>query len=430
MGARGRGFLEFPRQLEIELLRNTEVGVNDVRLAPDGTMSVSLKEVMGHILVRSESNRAVQPVVATDYATATPLADNTQFFVCHAPGVLTCIVAVNGKAQVEAQNQVVVLDAGEGTFVLPNEPPRAPYCANLNQVRDWLSLARTAQETSDLGSMVVGWLQKPSCEASANAAVPAPPLTAAATNAATPPATSPTVAAVGATTPATSPTVTAVVRLPSSDGMVQIPTGRYVVGASIPDDNHMAVSQIDLAGFWIDKFEVTNAQYKTFLDQTGHAAPAGWTAGSFPAGRDRHPAAGLTWDDAVAYCTWADKRLPTETEWEVAGRGPGSQPPLYPWGPDPTGGGKVDSLPQGGTYEVGTMIFNQSPFGVFDMTGSLWQWTGTPYAPVPQGYAILRGGRHGLLEDMAYRQPAKPNDDRFTRVASVRCAADRVQDQK
>jgi formylglycine-generating enzyme required for sulfatase activity len=72
------------------------------------------------------------------------------------------------------------------------------------------------------------------------------------------------------------------------------------------------------------------------------------------------------------------------------------------------------------------MPFNKSPFGVYDMAGTVWQWVGAAYGPVGEGNKILRGGRHGLLEDMAYRQQAKPGDDRFARVAGVRCATDQV----
>jgi formylglycine-generating enzyme required for sulfatase activity len=110
----------------------------------------------------------------------------------------------------------------------------------------------------------------------------------------------------------------------------------------------------------------------------------------------------------------------------VAGRGSGPQPALYPWGSDPTAGGQTSNLPQGNTYDVGTMAFNRSPLGVYDLIGTVWQWVDSPYAPVGEGLHILRGGRYGLLEDMAFRQPAKADDTRFTRVAGVRCAADRV----
>jgi formylglycine-generating enzyme required for sulfatase activity len=63
---------------------------------------------------------------------------------------------------------------------------------------------------------------------------------------------------------------------------------------------------------------------------------------------------------------------------------------------------------------------------VYDMAGNVWEWVGVPYGPVADGFQILRGGRHGQLKDMAYRQPAAPDDGYFLPVAGFRCAADRV----
>jgi hypothetical protein len=212
--------------------------------------------------------------------------------------------------------------------------------------------------------------------------------------------------------------------LPPSDGMVRIEDGRYKVGSSKPDDFHMASKEISVAAFWIDIYEVTNADYKEFLDATGHSQPPNWSGGTFPSGREDHPVKGVAWDEASAYCDWAIKRLPTEAEWEVAARGPGPEPPLYPWGPNSQAGGKVNQLPLIDTYEVGTMPFNKSAFGVYDMAGNVWEWVGEPYAPVPDGYKVLRGGRHGLLKDMAYHQSVEPNDNSFLSFTGFRCAAD------
>jgi formylglycine-generating enzyme required for sulfatase activity len=211
--------------------------------------------------------------------------------------------------------------------------------------------------------------------------------------------------------------------LASSEGMVKIEAGDYVLGSTKPDASHVEflTEATTLATFWIDAYDVTNAEYKAFVDQTGHAPPSAWP------GKPKYPVRGVTWDDAAAYCVWAYKRLPSEAEWESAARGPGANPPLYPWGDDPTAGGMTDDLPRTGTYEVGTFPFNRSPTGVYDMTGNVWQWVGDPYGPVSPGMRILRGGRFGLIQDMAFRQQAEPNSERFVPYAGFRCAADQVQ---
>jgi serine/threonine protein kinase len=216
----------------------------------------------------------------------------------------------------------------------------------------------------------------------------------------------------------TSPPVTA--DLPEAAGMVEIKSGSYEVGRAPADDYHTAVKAISLDGFWIDKFQTTNSQYQLFIDATG--APAAQISGG-----EKNPVRGVTWDQAVAYCSWAKKRLPTEAEWEAAGRGPGTAPQLYPWGTDDTAGGQANTLPDQDTYEVGSLAFNQSLSGVFDMVGNVWEWVEEPYSPVEDGFKVLRGGRYGNLQDLAYRVVVLPDDARYVKYAGFRCAADQVR---
>jgi formylglycine-generating enzyme required for sulfatase activity len=124
------------------------------------------------------------------------------------------------------------------------------------------------------------------------------------------------------------------VKVNPKDGakMVYVPAGMFTMG--MPDFNNAAgpdekpAHRVRLDGYWIYQTEVTVAQYKKFCTATGHAMPPEPRWGWF----DTHPIVNVSWDDAVAYCTWAGAALPTEAQWEKAARGTDSQNHLYPWG--------------------------------------------------------------------------------------------------
>jgi len=219
----------------------------------------------------------------------------------------------------------------------------------------------------------------------------------------------------------TSPLPSKAPGLPEPTDMVKVDAGTYEVGTTLfTDDYHIAPQKISLDSFWIDQYQTTNAQYRQYIQQTGAPEPQSWTGG------DNNPVMGVLWDQAVAYCSWKNKRLPDEAEWEAAGRGPGPAPQLFPWGTDPTAGGDVLKLPNH-TYEVGSQPFNVSPLKVYDMVGNVWEWVGEPYASIQAGYKILRGGRFGNPQDLAYRVAVAPDDPRYTQYAGFRCAADQVR---
>jgi serine/threonine protein kinase len=209
--------------------------------------------------------------------------------------------------------------------------------------------------------------------------------------------------------------------LPAADGMVQIPAGAYEVGAASADNYHGALTNLSLNSFWIDQYQVTFEKYQSFLSATG-------TVAADVLGKGNQPVRGVTWDQAVAYCRWVNKRLPTEAEWEVAGRGPGPNPQLYPWGNKANADGDAANLPDQDTYEVGAFSFNKSPFGVFDLVGNVWEWVGDSYASTSPGSKILRGGRFGVpVLELSYRLTVVPGDTRYIQYAGFRCAADQVK---
>ena len=181
--------------------------------------------------------------------------------------------------------------------------------------------------------------------------------------------------------------------------MVHIPAGEFTMGTSVEEAGRLARDvdahaslfknetprrKVMVQGFLIDKYPVTNRQYKRFVGDTGRRPPPGWNGPAFPEGTDDHPAANVFWQDADAYAKWAGKRLPTEEEWEKAARGTDGR--QYPWGnawdPEAT---RIDDpkRPQTRalTTPVGCFPRGASPYGVMDMCGNVAEWTSSPSQP-------------------------------------------------
>jgi len=202
------------------------------------------------------------------------------------------------------------------------------------------------------------------------------------------------------------------------EGMIRIPGGAYsfrVQGIEVEGFDDIGVDvqmpwedsarrfhqhRMELKPYYIDKYPVTNAEFKKFLDAT-HYRPKDdlnflkdWTNASIPPGWENKPVTWVSIEDARAYATWTGKRLPHEWEWQFAAQGTDSR--IYPWG-DTWEASRVPQTQRGRTMqgpdEVSAHPGGASPFGVMDMVGNVWQWT-DEYTDDHTRGGILRGGSY------------------------------------
>ena len=212
--------------------------------------------------------------------------------------------------------------------------------------------------------------------------------------------------------------------------MVKIPHGTFVMGTDeqfLPQDGEGPTRTVEISEFWMDKYEVNNWEFGVFVNASGYVTEAENFGDSFvleyllsekikeditqavanapwwlpvknaswqhPEGLDSnlierwdHPVVHISWNDAVAYCEWRSKRLPTEAEWEYAARG-GLRSRLYPWGNKfmPKGEHYLNiwqgEFPTENTKEDGCIgpcpVYSYYPnkFGLYNMAGNVWEWT-------------------------------------------------------
>lgn len=175
--------------------------------------------------------------------------------------------------------------------------------------------------------------------------------------------------------------------------MVSIPEGFFPMGvpkaARDGGVDERPNHEVFVDTFYIDKFEVTNGRYLQFVTETDHRTPQHpsdpskgiWKGNMMPESVTDLPVINVDWNDATAYCAWAEKRLPTEAEWEKAAKGPNDW--RFPWGNieptqehanfNQTWRGEA-TLVQVGMYEKG-----KSPYGVYDVAGNVWEWVADWY---------------------------------------------------
>ncbi|MCS6886512.1 MAG: bifunctional serine/threonine-protein kinase/formylglycine-generating enzyme family protein [Acidobacteriota bacterium] len=178
------------------------------------------------------------------------------------------------------------------------------------------------------------------------------------------------------------PVAQAVTPPPAPEGMIFVPGGKFLMGSNDGEKYDRPQHEATVAPFYLDRTEVTNKEYKKFIDATGHPAPKSWKAGSYPAGQDLWPVTGVSWSDAAAYARWVGKRLPTEVEWEYAARG--KEGLIYPWGNAWDKNKAVSKETKRSTpAEVASCPQGAGPFGHLDLAGNVWEWTADNYFPYP-----------------------------------------------
>jgi len=210
--------------------------------------------------------------------------------------------------------------------------------------------------------------------------------------------------------------VVSAIRVREADGMVMVyvPAGEFLMGspAGEGNDDEHPQHQVYLDGYWIDRTEVTNAQYGKCVEAGACRAASCADNGDF--NRAEQPVICVDWNQAAAYCQWAGGRLPTEAEWEKAASGTDGR--TYPWGNQEAtcqyavmNDGSGTGCGQGKTWPVGNKPAGASPYGALDMAGNVWEWGAdwygadyysrsparNPVGPDSGQYRVLRGGSWG-----------------------------------
>ncbi|MGH7233460.1 MAG: formylglycine-generating enzyme family protein [Nitrospiraceae bacterium] len=195
--------------------------------------------------------------------------------------------------------------------------------------------------------------------------------------------------------------------------MVEVPEGPFTMGSKGGDPDEAPEHQVFLSTYYIDKKEVTQAEYDRYVRMTKRGKPF------VPVFEDDQslilkpelPAIGMSWGDAEAYCKWAGKRLPTEAEWEKAGRGEGKR--RYPWGDEfGSGHANVDGDEDGFKYLAppGSFETGRSPYGVYDMTGNVAEWVADTYGEQYYRKTTYRNppgaeeGQHKVIRGGSWRE--------------------------
>jgi serine/threonine protein kinase/formylglycine-generating enzyme required for sulfatase activity len=165
--------------------------------------------------------------------------------------------------------------------------------------------------------------------------------------------------------------------------MALVPAGEFEMGDNSHDDEKPA-HKVALPAYYIDKFEVTNKQYKEYCDANGVTYPKTVVSDDYFEARPDSPVVGLTYDEAAAYAKWAGKRLPSEAEWEKAASWDTATQSKrkWPWGNNPGGATANLALKVAPNIApVGQFAGDLSPYGIYDMGGNAGEYVDAFYLP-------------------------------------------------
>lgn len=205
--------------------------------------------------------------------------------------------------------------------------------------------------------------------------------------------------------------------------MILVPEGKFILGSNDGDPDERPMKEVYVPPFYLDKYEVSNYNYKVFIDRTNSLPPQSWENGIFNESEKDFPVM-VTFYEAVAYAKWAGKRLPNEQEWEKAAKGTGgisgdSDANIYPWegkfnaeksncaefwSSSETGRSIKEkfSINKQGLFPVNSFEDINSPFGHKNLAGNASEWTSSWYLPYSgnkmhdrkfgKQYKVIRGG--------------------------------------
>ena len=219
--------------------------------------------------------------------------------------------------------------------------------------------------------------------------------------------------------------------------MIDIPAGTFRMGTVEGSAAERPIHEVELERFWLDATPVTNQAYAAFVKESGYQTEVEQSGGAwaFHQGRfqntpgvcwktfatkdrEEHPVILVSWNDAVAFCDWANMRLPTEAEWEKAARG-GRDGALYPWG-EATPDGTQSNFAADPFGVPGTLCVTRhepNGMGLFDMVGNVWQWCSdwhgeafyaespgaNPMGPESGVTRVRRGGAWNVIQPFRLR---------------------------